>query len=65
MEKRYTNAMSLLTMLRDGGMDLTGSSVITTTGGDNEAWSSSQDQPPVFTNAEAFTCNASADFLTR
>ena len=64
MQTRYTDAMSLLTLLQGGQMDLTGSDVLPTSGGDNEAWSSSQDQPPVCTNAEAFTCNASADRLS-
>lgn len=36
---RYTNAMSILGMLRDGYMQLTGSSVQITSGGDQDAWS--------------------------
>lgn len=68
MEKRYTNAMSLLTMLRDGGMDLVASSGVTiNSGGDQFAWSNVIDplqNGPVFRNAESQQCVTSADFLT-
>jgi len=69
MEKRYTNAMSMLTMLRDGGMDLTASSQsINSGGGDQFAWSNvigGGQNGPVFKPIESETCGvASADRLT-
>lgn len=67
MQSRYTDAMSLLSQLRDGDMSLTGTDVIANSGGDNEAWSSSQDTPPVFRPAEDFPRfqSSSADWLTQ
>ena len=54
-EKRWLNANSTLCMLRDGYMLLDPSSqVLVTTGGDQEAWSSNQEQcGPVFDAPEA------------
>lgn len=73
MDKRYTNAMSMLQMLRDGGMDLTASSGVTiNSGGDQFAWSNVIEpgqNGPVFKNAESESdvrCirAQSADFLS-
>lgn len=57
MEKRYTNAMSLLTMIRDGQMDLNLSSQsVNSGGGDQYAWSNVLDgNGPVFAPAEAMS----------
>lgn len=65
MQTRYTDAMSLLTMLQNGGMDLIGSSVSINSAGDNEVWSNVLCEEPVFKNAESYMHNTSADWLTR
>lgn len=52
--KRWTNAASLLEMLRDGKMWLLSSSTQVTSGGDQDAWSSSQDTPPIFMPPESY-----------
>jgi phage gp36-like protein len=39
IEKRYTNAVSMLLMLQQGVMDLNSSQLVSS-GGDQEAWSS-------------------------
>jgi phage gp36-like protein len=54
MAKRWANANSLLTMLREGVMRLTASSTQVTSGGDQDAWSSSQDTPPIFSPVESY-----------
>ena len=45
-QPRYDRAMSWLEMIRDGQMDLTSQTVVTT--GDQDAWSSTEDYHPVF-----------------
>lgn len=59
MEKRYLNCMSMLSMLRDGGMDLTISSQqVDSGGGDNFVWSNVIDADfvgTVFKPAETFS----------
>lgn len=53
MEKRYTNAVSMLMMLSNGGLSLTGSNQVVSSGGDEEAWSTVLEQAgPVFTPVE-------------
>ena len=69
MAKRYTNATSMLEMLRDGKMDLTVSSqAVNSGGGDQFAWSNvigGGQNGPVFKPVESETCGvASADRLT-
>jgi phage gp36-like protein len=73
MDKRYTNVMSMLAMLRDGGMVLNASSQTANSGGDEFAWSNVIDPDfvgTVFKPIETTTpCNpswntASADYLT-
>lgn len=71
MQTRYTNAMSLLTMLRDGGMDLTMSNTVDAGAStDQYAWSNVADPDgplqngPVFRPIESELCVASADRLT-
>lgn len=55
VEKRYTNAMSLLSQLTTGAMQLTSSNLVTS-GGDSEAWSSTQSYAGViFRPAEELT----------
>lgn len=57
MATRYTDAMSLLTMLRDGGMDLTGSNPVNSGGGDEFAWSNVLDtdfKGTIFSPAETW-----------
>lgn len=57
MEKRYTDAMSLLVQIRDGGMDLLSSSGVTiSSGGDQFAWSNvieDGQNGPVFRSIES------------
>ena len=45
-QPRYDRSMETLRMLRDGKMDLTSQTIVTT--GDQEAWSSTQTYHPVF-----------------
>lgn len=45
-QPRYDRAIKTLEMIRDGKMDLTSQTVVTT--GDQEAWSSTMDYHPVF-----------------
>lgn len=74
MEKRYTNATSILAMLRDGEMVLTVSSQTVNSGGDQEAWSNVLDSDfvgtvfkPIETTTACWpagTNAASADWLS-
>ena len=45
-QPRYDRAMNTLEMIRDGMMDLSSQTIVTT--GDQEAWSSTMDYHPVF-----------------
>lgn len=68
MATRYTDAMSLLTMLRDGGMDLTGSNPVNSGGGDEFAWSNVIDadfEGTVFKPSETWPLSCSASTLNR
>jgi phage gp36-like protein len=65
MQTRYTDVISMLSMIRDGKMQLTASSQTIASGGDQEAWSSAQSGSVVFKRAEDYLCNNSADYLTR
>jgi phage gp36-like protein len=55
MERRYTNAVSILWMLKNGDMLLTGSNQIVSSGGDQEVWSNVLENVcgPVFRPVEA------------
>ncbi len=56
VEKRYTNAMSLLWGLQNGDLALTTSSQALNTQGDNEAWSTANSNAgPIFVEAERIT----------
>lgn len=55
VEKRYTNAMSMLYGLQLGKLTLTSSQIVTS-GGDQDAWSSANSNAgPIFLPAEALT----------
>jgi phage gp36-like protein len=55
VEKRYTNAMSMLSMLQSGKLTLASSQIVNS-GGDNDAWSSVQSYAGViFRPAEELT----------
>lgn len=56
IEKRYTNAMSMLWAIQQGKMDLTASSQQVTDGGDQDAWSNVESYAGVIFNpAESLT----------
>lgn len=56
IEKRYTNAISMLCQLQSGYLQLTASSQTVNSGGDNDAWSSVQSiAGPIFQPAENIT----------
>lgn len=67
IQKRYTDATSILAMLRDGKMVLTVSSQTVNSGGDQEVWSNVLDNPngPVFTPVEAFSHSTQSYFYGR
>lgn len=46
LQPRYDRSIKILEMLRDGEMDLTSQTLVST--GDSEAWSSTQDFHPIF-----------------
>jgi phage gp36-like protein len=62
MQNRWSAANSFLSQLANGGMALTGSNQIVSSGGDEEVWSNVLENPsgPVFQPVEAFSHHVSS-----